>query len=116
MKIIYNRYADTNREVRVMFLSTTGKDDMGTLYENIKSGQFFIDNLNDLLSPEGLQRWIVVALLLGGTVFLLNLLFGKGGKKKGIPKKVVMFLGCCLSVGMAHALFQILTGIPLKYF
>lgn len=79
----------------------------------IKSGEFFRNNLDALMTSEGLNQVFLTAIVTG-LIFMLSKVFGGDGK--GLIGAIWYWFTGFICTGIAHVLFQILTGIPLKIF
>lgn len=77
----------------------------------IQSGEFFKDNISDLMTSQGLQSLFITAVITG-FIFMLSKVFN--GDSNGIASVVWYIITGFLCTGLAELLFQILTGIPLK--
>lgn len=79
----------------------------------IKSGEFFRENLDALMTPEGLKQVFITAIITG-LIFMIAKVFN--GDSDGLFKKIWFWFTGFICTGLAHVLFQVLTGLPLKLF
>lgn len=90
-------------------------DEINSFKDSVLSGEYFINNYEALMTNVGINQLIKTALLTG-LCFMVVRLFTSKKKKKGIMYALVLFIGGTICTGLAHALFQIFTGIPLNFF
>ncbi|MGP5096137.1 hypothetical protein [Staphylococcus equorum] len=79
----------------------------------MRSGEFFRNNLDALMTPEGMKQVFLTAILTG-LIFMFSKVFG--GDSKGMISAIWYWFTGFICTGIAHVLFQILTGLPLKIF
>jgi len=79
----------------------------------IKSGEFFRENLDALITPEGLKQLFLTAIITG-FIFMVCKVFNGDGN--GLFKNLWYWFTGFICTGLAHFIFQVLTGLPLKIF
>lgn len=79
----------------------------------IKSGELFRENFDALMTPEGLKQLFLTAIITG-LIFMISKVFS--GDSGGLFKKIWYWFTGFICTGLAHAIFQVLTGLPLKLF
>lgn len=88
-------------------------EDAQTLFNNVQNGTFFKNNLNALMTYEGLHQLFITSVITG-TIYVI---WQKVSRQKsgGLISLVWLFVSGFICTGLAHALFQIFTGIPIKF-
>ena len=79
----------------------------------IKSGEFFRENFDALMTQEGMEQLFFTSIITG-LIFMFSKIFN--GDSKGLVSIIWYFITGFICTGVAHALFQILSGLPLKSF
>ncbi|HCX0627749.1 TPA: hypothetical protein ACYY05_002585 [Staphylococcus aureus] len=84
-----------------------------SLFESVQNGTFFKNNLNELLTYDGLYQLFITSVITG----VIYMVWQKtsGQKSGGLISMVWLLLSGFICTGLAHALFQIFTGIPIKF-
>lgn len=87
--------------------------DINSFINNIQTGNFFKENYNLLMTNEGLNH-LFYASIITGLIYMLSQLISN--KKEGFFTILWLFVSGFICTGLAHALLQILTGLPFKIF
>lgn len=85
--------------------------DINSFINNIQTGNFFKENYNLLMTNEGLNH-LFYASIITGLIYMLSQLISN--KKEGFFTILWLFVSGFICTGLAHALLQILTGLPFK--
>lgn len=85
--------------------------DINSFINNIQTGNFFKENYNLLMTNEGLNH-LFYASIITGLIYMISQLISN--KKEGFFTILWLFISGFICTGLAHALLQILTGLPFK--
>lgn len=85
--------------------------DINSFINNIQTGNFFKENYNLLMTNDGLNH-LFYASIITGLIYMLSQLISN--KKEGFFTILWLFVSGFICTGLAHALLQILTGLPFK--